>query len=92
MEKTVSYVLSAGIYQHTRDYYFWMVRKENYKNEEKYPKVISIHDLKFLFTIWMVTLGMSTIIFIAEFLAKFIEKIIKSFIGLIFMLKSVKKL
>lgn len=91
MEKTVRKILPSGIFKHKENYYIWMDYKSTYSEKEPNSKVIKINDLRFLFTMWMVTLGMSVVLLLVEFLVSFFDKIVQSFIGLILMLSNVRK-
>lgn len=83
MEKTVQYSLPAGLFQQSRKLYFWTVQLSSHKNPEEFSKVLTIGDLRFLFTIWMVTLVMSIILFIGEILRSYCEKAVEGVFALV---------
>jgi hypothetical protein len=93
MEKTVEKILPAGILQQSKSYELWMSYRKNYEAEEDPLKILTIDDLRFLFTIWMCSLGMAVILFLLEMLAKFCKfckKTSKMALGLVLLLMNLK--
>lgn len=92
MEKTVQHAMPSGIYQHFKELDYWNIERKNWKFEAGNLKVIKVEDLKFLFVIWMVTLGISAGLFIGEILVKIGGKEFESLIGIFMMVKNLERL
>lgn len=89
MQKTVQRLLPAGILRHFKHYHDSLEYRK--KAKMKNLKVITIDDSRFLFTMWMATLGISLMILLLEMCTKICYKILKNILGLILMLSSMRK-
>lgn len=87
-------LISGGIAQYLEKYHTDLVYPYYYEEEAKEPIVLNIEDLSFGFVIWLVTSGISFVIFIYEILSVRYSKGLNScqaclghFVGLISFLK-----
>lgn len=90
MEKTIQYILPSGILEKIKKFNYLIQFRESYKAKEKRLKVLTIDDLRFLFTMWMVILGILVIVLLIEISMNYLKNISKNYLGLILMLRSIK--
>jgi hypothetical protein len=89
MEKTAQLSFTAGIFQHSRAFHIWVDHRDKIKSQEKNSKVIRIDDLKFLFTIWSCSMGISLIVLALEVILNLVRNTIGNFTAMILVLKNI---
>jgi hypothetical protein len=68
IEDTLQRILAAGIPQHSAVYHKWVLYRGISEEEDSDPKPFTLDDVAIAFNLWFVTLGISTFVFVCEFL------------------------
>jgi hypothetical protein len=89
-DKIVGELLPSGILQHSRDYH-WFFAESKETPEELGPQVLRVTDLSFGFVLWLAACGISTAVFVVEWLIPRVKQFIRTSIGLIIFLKLLRQ-
>jgi hypothetical protein len=68
IEDTLQRILAAGIPQHSAVFHKWVLYRGISEEEDSDPIPFTLDDVAIAFNLWFVTLGISTLVFICEFL------------------------
>jgi hypothetical protein len=89
-DKVVGELIPSGILQHSHDYH-WFFTDMKDKPEELGPQVLRVTDLSFGFVLWLIACGISTAVFVVEWLIPRVKRIIRTAVGLVLFLRLLRQ-
>ncbi|KAG5667880.1 hypothetical protein PVAND_015846 [Polypedilum vanderplanki] len=91
MKKLFDELIPTGILEHLKQYSVWFLNRPIYKDPGDPRRILSIFDLEFGFVIFLAALFVSTIVFIYELHALYVEEQLRKLIGLYQFIRVIKE-